>query len=416
MAEVERHSGGGNLSRRDLLRAGGHSLWVGAAAAGAFERTLLAANEEPRAAGAPGDRRRHDAHPERILVVVELSGGNDGLDTFVPYRDDAYHRARPSLRRRRHDIALLDENLAIHGSLAGLLRLWHDGRVALVEGCGYPGSSRSHFAAAAAWHTAAPGVTEERGWIGRLADALWPEAPAPVLVNIAKRPSLALRSSAHTAFVFSGPDRPAHPSEPRANALEASDRRAQERPASDAGAAALRVRDAVRDYRTPVDYGASCLGRDLRSVAALVGSGFPARVYYASAGGFDTHASQANGRDRLLAAVGDALYALEQDLRRLGRDREVATLVFSEFGRRLEENASQGTDHGTAGPVLVAGGAVVPGLHGAPASLTEPDADGDVVPTTDFRRVYASVIEEWFGCRDGATILHGQPAPLGLFV
>ncbi|HVR30491.1 MAG TPA: DUF1501 domain-containing protein, partial [Thermoanaerobaculia bacterium] len=172
---------------------------------------------------------------------------------------------------------------------------------------------------------------------------------------------------------------------------------------------------AIRDYRTPVEYGTAPLGADLRRIAALVGARFPGRVYYASLGGFDTHAGQAGARSPLSSALGGALCAFHRDLQRLGRGGDVATLVFSEFGRAVEENASLGTDHGAAAPVLVLGGAIRPGLYGRHPSLTALDRDGGLEMTTDFRRVYATLIEEWLGAPDARAILGGRFDPLAIF-
>ena len=382
---------GAASTRRGFLRAG-WGVGLGAVFPGAVGRTLLDRGEDA------ARRRSSAAHsdPDRILVVVELSGGNDGLDTLVPYGDDAYHRARPTLRHAERDLLRLDDYLALPRALGDLWRLWRDGLVAIVQGCGYPDASRSHFSAIEAWHTAAPSdPIGRRGWIGRLADALWPQEPAGTLVNLAKKPSLALRSRIHAPVVFSDPERLVR--------------------AAGAGPTAWRARDAIRDYRTPVEYANTSIGSDLRKIAALIAARFPARVYYASLGGFDTHATQASGRPPLMGAVGAALRAFHDDLLRLGRGEDVATLMFSEFGRALKENASLGTDHGAAAPVVVLGAALRPGLYGRHPSLTALDPAGGLERTTDFRRVYTTLIEEWLGAHDARAILGGRFEPLGIF-
>jgi uncharacterized protein (DUF1501 family) len=175
------------------------------------------------------------------------------------------------------------------------------------------------------------------------------------------------------------------------------------------------VREILRDYRSPTAYGATPLAADLRKVAALIGARSRARVYYTSLGGFDTHASQKSGRQPLLLGLGEALRSFHDDLRRLGRERDVAVMMFSEFGRRLEENASLGTDHGAAGPMFVMGSTIVPGCYGRHPSLTALDEGGDFAMTTDFRRVYATVAGEWLGCRDTGPLLGGRFEPLGIF-
>jgi uncharacterized protein (DUF1501 family) len=176
-----------------------------------------------------------------------------------------------------------------------------------------------------------------------------------------------------------------------------------------------RVRTAVKNYHSPVPYGSTPLAVDLQKVAALINAGFPTRIYYVSLSGFDTHASQSSGRNYLLLGLGEALHAFQQDLQRIGRANDVAIMVFSEFGRRVEENASGGTDHGTAGPMFVVGKKVKAGLYGKHPSLTDLDNNGDLKMTTDFRRVYATMIQEWLGYGTPKEILKGDYAPLGIF-
>jgi uncharacterized protein (DUF1501 family) len=179
--------------------------------------------------------------------------------------------------------------------------------------------------------------------------------------------------------------------------------------------ASVRVREAVGSYQTPVAYGATPLALDLRKVAALIKAGFPTRVYYVSLSGFDTHASQAGGRNYLIRGLGEGLHSFQEDLKRIGRDKDVAMMMFSEFGRRVEENASAGTDHGTAGPMFVMGKSVKAGFYGKHPSLTDLDSNGDLKMTTDFRRVYATMIAEWMGYKDSKSILKGDYQTLGLF-
>jgi uncharacterized protein (DUF1501 family) len=407
-----------HLSRRQFLRTGFYGLGLGAALPRIFGQTSAALAAQTFHGGA-------EPHPERILVVVELSGGNDGLDTLIPYADDAYHRARPTLRHPTRELLRLDDYLAVHPSLGGLKRIFDDGLVAVVQGCGYPNPNRSHFSSMEYWHTAMPNQAESLGWIGRLADGCWPDAAAATLVNVAKSQSLAVQSAHHSPVVFSDPEQFVRAGDAKQAAtyakliggtdsgnatldfLSAISR--------DANETSLRVRETIRDYRTPVAYGSTPLAADLRKVAALIGAGFPTRVYYASLGGFDTHAAQASGRFYLLTGVGEALRAFQDDLRRIGRQQDVAVMMFSEFGRRVEENASLGTDHGTAGPMFVMGAAVKPGLYGRHPSLTELDDSGDLEMTTDFRRVYATMVEEWLGYRGAATLLRGEFETLGIF-
>ncbi len=244
------------------------------------------------------------------------------------------------------------------------------------------------------WHTAVPNGVESLGWVGRFADDYWPAEKGATIVNIAQRRSLAVQSGRHAPVVFSDPNR-----FPR-----------------DISA---RVREAVASYKTPISYGseslASTLSTDLKKVAALIQAGFPTRVYYVGMGGFDTHAGQAGTQQQLLKYTADALEGFLKDLKRIGRSSDVALMMFTEFGRRVEENQSGGTDHGTATPMYVLGEKVKPGLYGVYPSLSDLDPNGDLKMTVDFRSVYSTMIDRWMGCRDAKTILRGDFPPLNIF-
>lgn len=400
------------LSRRDLLRAGLFGA-TGLGVPGLWRQAALAS-----AGGAREDR---------TLVVVELAGGNDGLNTIVPYGDDAYHRARPNLAIAREDVLRIDPYWGFHPRMKGLRNLFSDGRVAIVHGCGYPNPSRSHFSALEYWQTAVPRGAEPYGWVGRLADARWPDGRPDTLVNITERESLAIRSAHHAPIVFSDPRTFVRAGDPDAadvyrRLTQGEDPNApstvafMRRIARTAEASAQQVREATRRYETPISYGTAVasLARDLRNVAALLDAGFPARVYYVSMSGFDTHAAQADTQNNLLLYVGDALEGFFRDLDRQGRSEEVAMLVFTEFGRRVAENEGGGTDHGTATPMWLLGSSVQGGLHGRAPSLEDLD-EGDLRMTTDFRSVYASVLEQWMGVGDASDVLKSSHAPLPLF-
>jgi uncharacterized protein (DUF1501 family) len=400
-----------------MLRAGLFGIGVRAAVPAIFGHTAatLAAQEFQGA---------REAHPERILVVVELAGGNDGLDTVIPYGNDAYRKARPTLGAGKENVLKVNDEFGFHNRLVGLKKVWDDGQAAVIHGCGYPNPNRSHFSSMEYWHTATPYVAQTTGWVGRFADSFWPDARPNTIVNITQKQSLAVQAEKHSPVVFSRPDEFVR----AGDKLQAPTYRklieqtntgnatldfltAVSKNASDAS---VRVREAVGSYQTPVPYGATALATDLRKVAALIKAGFPTRVYYVSLGGFDTHASQAGGRSYLLTGLGEALDAFTSDLKRIGRANDVAIMMFSEFGRRVEENASGGTDHGTAGPMFLFGRGVKPGFYGTHPSLTELDENADLKMTMDFRRVYATVIREWMGYQDTRSILKGDFAPLGI--
>lgn len=406
--------------RRDFLRQGLNGLGVGLSLP-ALLRTTSDALAADTLEGKPG------SNPERILVVVELTGGNDGLNTVVPYRDDEYYRVRPRIGIRKKDAIAVNDEAGFHPSLVGFERLYKDGNLAVVEGCGYPDPSLSHFSSMSFWHTGVPNGGETLGWVGRFADAYSAPGTRNAIVNIGSSQSLAVRGKLHPPLVFVEPAQLRRiGSETEKRSIAAFDLNAESqnptlaflrsvaRNAADSGAL---VRDAWSSYRTPVDYGiAGGLSSDLRKVAALIAAGLPTQVYYVAYRGnsFDTHVHQADLHSRLLMYTADAIRGFMLDMGRIGRSADVSMMVFTEFGRRIEENASEGTDHGTAGPMFLVGESVKGGFYGGTPSLTDTDA-GNLKMTTDFRRVYATMIGQWMGHLDTRSILKGEFEPLGAF-
>jgi uncharacterized protein (DUF1501 family) len=362
---------------------------------------------------------------KRILVVLELSGGNDGLNTLVPYADDAYYRHRPKIGIRPEYLRKIDEHYGFNAGMAGFERLYKDGKMAIMHGCGYAQPSFSHFTSMAYWHTGAPNSGEEYGWVGRVADAIDRRATPNFIVNIDEVQSLAVRAREHVPVVFDDPakfarkglfqERPlldrASDIDPEASASE----KYLLEVARSAREASQLVRDAWSRYKTPVDYG--IVPVQLPKVASLIAAGMPTRLYYTSYrhNAFDTHVQQSDLHQRLLTYVSDAVAGFMKDMQRIGRDEDVTVLVFSEFGRRVPENTSLGTDHGTANHMYVIGRAVKGGHYGRPPSLTELDGGDNLVFTTDFRRVYASVIDGWLDYRDTRQLLSGQFETLPIF-
>ncbi len=384
----------------------------------ATRRTLLRGTAALSAcAGLPAWLRAAAAHAEdapveRTLVVLQLSGGNDGLSTVVPYEDDLYHRARRTTRVPAEEVLRIEPllGLGLHPGLQGLRRLYDEGQAAWVLGVGYPRASRSHFTSMDVWHTASPrGRSEPAGWLGRAVERLPGGVPRPEsVVSVGEDVPYALRAPAARPVSFRRAEAlrwmgteasrgafdalNAPPAEGRDGDLGARLHRA----AADARAASERVRSAVSSYAPKAAYPASALAGDLRAVAALLGAGVPLRVATVAHGGYDTHTGQRARHDRLMRELSEALSAFQADLRAQGLDRRVVLLAFSEFGRRVEENASQGTDHGAAGPVLLLGRPVRGGCQGRQPSLARLD-EGDLAHTTDFRRVYATLLERWLG-------------------
>jgi len=401
-------------TRRDLLRAGMYGVGV---TAGALPLPLFA-----QAGATLAAQGKHDG---KILVVLELSGGNDGLNTLIPYGDDAYYKHRPHIGVPRKELRPIDDHLGFSGGMAGFERLYKDGKLAVVHGCGYENPSFSHFTSMAYWHTAAPNSGEEYGWVGRLADAMAPAAPPNFLVNIAARQSLAVRSRLHVPVVFDDPNKFTQEkfydekeilnSAPSSKQVENPTRRFLLETAQSAKDASVLVREAWAKYHSPVDYGIT--GLDLPKVAALISAGMPTRLYYTSYrnNAFDTHVYQNDTHKRLLTYASDAVTAFLSDLERIGMANDVVVMIFSEFGRRVPENVNLGTDHGAANLMFVAGKDVKGGQYGAIPSLTKLDAGGNLIHTTDFRRVYATMIDGWLGLHDTRQLLNGDFQPFEMF-
>jgi uncharacterized protein (DUF1501 family) len=361
----------------------------------------------------------------KVLVILELSGGNDGLNTVVPYGDDAYYRQRPNIGIPKNELRIIDDHFGFNPGMAGFESLYKDGKMAIVHGCGYENPSYSHFTSMAYWHTAAPNSGDEYGWVGRLADSVAPSAPSNYLVNIGSKQSLAVKSEKHVPVVFDDPNRfmrEAFAAEKKAldvvpdiGEIENPSRRFLLDIARGANDASSLVRDAWSTYDSPVDYGVNDL--DLQKVVALLDAGMPTSLYYVSYrnNSFDTHVFQNNLHRRLLTYTSDAVAGFIRDLERIGRADDVALMIFSEFGRRVPENVSLGTDHGAANAMFVVGNQVKGGHYGKLPSLTEL-ADGDnLAYTTDFRKVYQTITQGWLGHNDSANLLGGDFGTFNFF-
>jgi uncharacterized protein (DUF1501 family) len=405
------------LTRRDLLRAGLYGVGLGAAST--FQVPPLFGHAVEAVA-------RQSSDNGRILVVLELSGGNDGLNTLVPYANDAYYRQRPNISIPAVETLRVDERFGFNPGMVGFQRLYKEDKVAVVHGCGYENPSFSHFTSMAYWHTAAPNSGAEYGWVGRLADTIAPEAPPNFLINIDSRQSLAVRSRAHVPVVFDDPnkfvregfyeEREAFAKVPDSGEVQNPSRRFLLDIARSARDASALVQEAWAKYSSPIDYGIT--GLDLPKVVALIDAGMPASLYYTAYrnNAFDTHVFQNDLHQRLLTYASDAVSAFIEDLERIGRADDVAVMIFSEFGRRVPENVSLGTDHGAANLMFVVGNSVKGGHYGDIPSLEALDEGDNLLYTTDFRRVYATMIEGWLGHPDASDILNGTFVPFDMFV
>ena len=370
-----------------------------------------------------------------ILVVLQMAGGNDGLNTVIPYADDAYHVARPRLRLAADQVLKIDNHIALNPRLAGLKSLYDEGHVAIVQGVGYPNPNRSHFRSTEIWQTASDADrTLSDGWLGRYFDNCCSGADPTVGVAIGEEAPQAFAAKNPTGVTFSRPEQfrfqPSERGNGRMSAEEMFFRELNEAGASEESSAAVsndggsitaipgktkndlstldflqrtaldaqlssdKVLAIARKYKSSVPYPQGQLAASLNIIARMIAGGLPTRVYYASQGGFDTHAGQINTHERLMGEWNEAISAFVADLKQQGNFERVLLMTFSEFGRRVQENANNGTDHGAAAPMFVLGGAVKPGLFGKHPSLTELD-HGDLKFSTDFRSVYGSVLDRW---------------------
>jgi uncharacterized protein (DUF1501 family) len=395
------------LTRRDCLRLGASTLLAcGSSVPALLARSAAVAAAGPRPAGG------------RVLVVLELTGGNDGLNTVIPYSDPEYRKRRPRLHLTKDRVRRIDDRMGFHPALDGFAKLLQADRVAVVQSVGYPNPNRSHFESMAIWQSARlDAKADTPGWLARCLDArpLPGGDDAPALhAGPPQLPQALAGSTRHVPSLSAAEQlrrRVGAPGAPDATQQRQGldDISGQERGGAgsllqfvqrsvvgaQSGAARL---EAVLDRPAagagyPDNYE---LARHLRLVARLVQAGLTTPIYYTQLGGFDTHANQQFTHDNLLREVGDSLRAFLDDLARSGDAGRVAVLVYSEFGRRLRENASAGTDHGTAAPVFVLGGQVKAGLHGPYPNLQDL-SDGDPKFAIDFRRVYANVLEDWLG-------------------
>ncbi len=358
-----------------------------------------------------------------ILVAVELSGGNDGLNSVVPYTNDAYYQRRPTLGIPATELLKLDDAYGFNPGMLGLHRLWKDGHVAVVHGCGYEQPSFSHFTSMAYWHTGAPHGGNALGWMGRVADAMADTRRDNMIINIGANQSLAVNSATHTPVVFDDPQRfqrhrwmssGATVSVEAAEASENPTRAFLRDVNRSAQASSQLIRQAWREYQTPVDYGIAPM--DLPKVAACIEAGLPTQLYHVSFrnNAFDTHVQQPALHRRLLSYACDGIHGFVRDLQRIGQADRVVVMVYSEFGRRVPENANLGTDHGSANVMFLIGEPVKGGHYGEPPSLTDLVHGDNLAFTTDFRQVYATAIQGWLQV-DAAKVVEGGFAPLPVF-
>jgi uncharacterized protein (DUF1501 family) len=394
------------LSRRNFL--------IASAGVGALGISGAAAITLPKLLGAGRDRPlpQHSG----ILVIVTLYGGNDGLSTVIPYADNAYYDARRDLSYSPSEVLDLDGTHGLNPALSGLADVWHQKNLAIVRGVGYPDQDRSHFRSMDIWQTASPAEPSSTGWIGRWLDATGEDPMQAVNIGVLL-PMMAMgeKRVAETlsdVLPLVPPDFDA-----TLEALSAAD--PQDTPAMAAARDSLRLNNRTDRTFRPVVGGKAPqsnplagdtvneLTPQLELVATCIRARVPTKVYMVALGGFDTHADERGTQQQLLGKVNDALTPFMQQMRSNAYGRNVVALVYSEFGRRVAANLSQGTDHGTSGPVLILGAPVRGGFYGDEPSLTDL-TDGDLKTTTDFRDVYHELLTRTLGTDSAPSVGTGR--------
>ncbi len=407
------------ISRRAMIKDGLLAVSAGMIMPSIFARAVRAASN-----AAHEGVTWAQAAQNRTLIVVQMAGGNDGLNTIVPYADSAYYQARPTLAVAQTDVLQLDERLGLHPALKSLLPLWQQGKVAVVEGVGYPNPNLSHFAAMDIWQTLDLNGQGTQGWLGKFVAGMVDKDGHPFQ-------SLAVGTALPTALNALNADVPVVnntasyrlQADPAGSSTTAANARIQtllklyntyprsapyaallDATAQSAVEGAKSLDSAISQYKAAVQYPNTNFAKGLQVLAEVIVQGLGLRVGYVTLGGFDTHGVQQNTHAQLLQQLAEGLAAFYTDLEAHQSAENVVVMTWSEFGRRVEENASQGTDHGTAAPLFVLGSAVQGGVYGEPPDLTHLDANDNLVFTTDFRSVYATVLERWLGAPASAVL------------
>ncbi|HZZ66068.1 MAG TPA: DUF1501 domain-containing protein [Candidatus Baltobacteraceae bacterium] len=398
------------MKRGSFLFGAAGGLAIAANTGHVFARALSAAPLP----GLPGAQ-------DRVLVLINLQGGNDGLNCVVPYGDSRYFSVRPTMAVPASDVLAIDRHIGFNPGMRSLKSLYEAGKVAIVQDVGYPNPDHSHFRSTEIWQTAAPDRYEHTGWLGRYLDsaaipsdrlftgvALTQVLPEVLIADHTDVPAIAQLNGYRLMSDRNGQTRTAY------TAMLQDDRMPFSSPylahvaeiEDHAQKGSEELPKLISGYKPSGTYPATPLGRSLALAAQMIGSRIGTRVLYVAHGSFDTHVSQKATHDRLLTEFSNAVKAFYDDLAAHGNDGRVLTMTFSEFGRRIAENASRGTDHGEASPLFLIGGGVKGGIYGTYPDLSDANM-GNVRFQTDFRSVYATVLERWLG-RSSEAILRGR--------
>lgn len=407
------------LTRRSLLGRGALLVASGFLAPSFISRTAMAL-----------DAQQGSASSNLILVVLQLSGGNDGLNTVIPFADPQYSKLRPTLGFPANEVLHLNDSVGLNPNLSKLKALYDQGKVAVIQGVGYPNPNRSHFRSMDIWHSAHPESFERSGWLGRYVSACQcAQDNALPAISVGDQlntlfwtdTTLVPAVASIGAFSFLTDTRYKNDRTFQMQTLQniysqagnwSSYEGLIRRGTLEALAGSDELQKVAATYQTPVQYPQNNgLANQLKLVAQVINGKLGTRLFSVSMGGYDTHANQKTTQDKNLGQLGDALDAFMQDLANIGQQDNVVIMTFSEFGRRAKQNGSEGTDHGTAEPMFVIGNKVKGGLYGSYPSLGDLDSNGDLKFSSDFRSVYAGMLQDVVGT-DPTAVLGGTFPPI----
>ena len=355
---------------------------------------------------------------EKILVVIEMNGGNDGINTIVPHKDPEYAKLRPKLKLDPVRLHRINDEMAFHSAMRRSKEQFDAGELSIINGVGYPNPNRSHFASLEIWHRGLRDDQRESGagWLGSALDlARDPASPSMdgYFVGTQSVSAAMLSRRAQVAALSRFQDLKLDPFIRPVGASADSDVASfVQRQVANAYATSRQI-ESVTKQAGSSGFSSDKLSQQMKLISQLIKSGSGARVYYTVQGGYDTHSIQLDSHAGLLFSLSRAMKSFVDDLKNHGLADQVVVVAFSEFGRRVSENASLGTDHGTAGPVFLAGTKIKPGFHGDTTSLSDLE-NGDLKSQIDFQQVYASLLDNWLGI-SSESVLQGKYEPLDLF-
>jgi len=362
----------------------------------------------------------------KVLVIIQFSGGNDGLNTVIPFKNDIYYQERPKLAIPETEVLKLNDEMGVHPSFAGLRNLYNQGELAIINSVGYPNPNRSHFRSMDIWHTASDSDKYlQTGWLGRYLDANCSNqncSEAHQVIEVDDTLNLAVKGQNIKGIAVQNPQKLYRQVQGKGMQAfsglqtehsEESNVAYLYKTLAETVSSAEYIYESAKTYQNTAEYPQNRLAKDLKTVASLIAAGLSTRVYYLSVGGFDTHVNQAPTQKRLLEGYDQAVSAFIKDLKAQNRWGEVTIMTFSEFGRRVAQNASGGTDHGTANSVFLMGKDLKKaGFYNGSPNLTDLDK-GDLKFAIDFRRIYADLLEKTLEV-NAKNILGQSFEPLGV--